>query len=195
MSQAGAIIFYRTAPADDPPGRLRAVLDVARPPFLLSVSRTLEEGRVWDSIVRDPDGEGELTPYEIVESAPRLDPSRMPGHYRDGRSLSAEFPLSPLVPRMARAIQEGMPEAVHGWCLPDSLFVTIGFHDLFDVTPDDEALYVARPFLAFRFWRQCVPTDWREFRARIFNLPGVVAVRRDLEAVTGPLEGYALWQF
>ena len=117
----------------------------------------------------------------------------MPGHYRDGRSLSAEFPLPPLVPRMARAIQEGMPESVHGWCLPDSLFVTIGFHDLFDVTPDDEPLYVARPFLAC-FGAPVRADRLAEFRARIFNLPGVVAVMRDLEAVTGPLEGYALWQ-
>jgi hypothetical protein len=191
MSQSGSIVFYRVQPATDPPALLGAVLDVARPEFLLSVSRSLEEDRAWEDALRD----GEGIAREQLEKGPWIDPALMPRHYVDGRSLTADLAKSPLADRMWDAVYHGIPEHVrgaYGFC-PDSLFITIGFHDLGEFAEHEDGLYIARPFLSIRFWGQRTPSDWQSFRERVFQLPEVQAIRRDLEAATGPLQQCVFW--
>lgn len=192
MSQSGAVTFYSIEAAEAPQSLLRAVLDVAKPRHLSSVYRSLVEDRGFE----DAQNDGSGIPQEQVEKGPFVDPSRMPGHYRQGRSLSAELVGSPMADRMWDAVLNGIPEDVrgkYGFC-PDSMFVTLGHHDVFEWSEhEDRYRHVARPFLSIRFWGQRSPDDWEGFRQRVFQLPEVRALKTELETVTGPLQEWVSW--
>lgn len=189
MSQWGQIVFNRLQPSPNPQALLTAVLAAANPKAFDLIYRSLEEDRGWERAKQDED----LIAQERVENKRAEDPARVVRHYRDGLSLTVELVHSPFLDRIATSIEDELPESIHGGFVPDSLFVTIGYHDLFEFAEHEEGLYIARPFLSLRFTRQRTPNDWPAFREKVFALPGVRDVKTELEVAAGPLEQCVFW--
>jgi hypothetical protein len=186
VGQGGSITFYATRRIDPPSAVIRNLLELLQVETVVGGSRTLVEDTEWEHFLRDEDVPTEYLTGEVSRE-------NLPSLYKEGSSLSAILLRSPLSDRIYRAVEAAIPLAIRGNFRPTELYVTIGWHDLWENAEHDEGFVFARAFLSIHFYGYGTPSDWPAFRGAVFQIPEVLAVRRELEAVTGPLDQCVYW--
>lgn len=187
MGQSGELIFYSVREPADPKGTLSRLVELADPKCIRIAARPLCQDREWEEFLAGREG----TPFELLPDP--KSPEDFVRHYRDGLWLSGEMIRSRLLDRIESAVRCSIPPEVRGEFVPHNMTITMGFHDIFECAEAEEGQYVARAFVSVSFFGYSTPENWAEFRRRVFGIPEVQAVRRDLEAVTGPLESCIFW--
>ena len=197
MSLSGDVVFYSTFRPDRPQDRLLRLLEAAGVEQVLSAWRTLDEDRTWDFIQRNLRAVGDKAYIQAtkdlnVRGLGLIDVASL---YQDDRYLTID--VGPAAKRFGsrvwRAVHDGIPEEIRGNFEPAAMYIGVGYHDLTECINGDEDCYVARAFFSVEFFGYGVPHQWRETNRLIFELPGIIEVKRELEAILGPLEGYAHW--
>ncbi|HLL89088.1 MAG TPA: hypothetical protein VK324_07270 [Tepidisphaeraceae bacterium] len=185
MSQNGKLVFYTTQRLDPPQECLRRVVAMSGPIGPIDVGRSVGEDDEWAKFLTDED-----IPMEVF---PGVAPSQLTTLYVEGTSLTCDFHTSSLGARIAEAVRVQIPPELRQDFVPSDLFVTIGYHDLWENAEAEEGRLLARAFLSMRFFGYGTPADWPAFRRRVFGLPEVRAVKVELEAAVGPLEQIVYW--
>jgi hypothetical protein len=185
MGQSGCITFYQTTKLESPTSFLKNVARTFQTNQLLNVSRTLVEDLGYEHFLR---GGCVPTEWNLTASVRSLDEL-----YRDTRSLSFELLGSPFANRVLGAVKTTIPSKIRGEFCPGDLFITVGFHDIWENAEVDEGQVFARAFLSIRFFGYGTPYDWQAFRALVFNVPEIKAVKSELEAISGPLDQVVYW--
>ncbi len=188
MSQDGKIVFYVRAAPTNLRELLARLIELATPKCFRYTVRTAREDHEWNDFLA---GNMEGTPLEDVP-----DPSSSEdfvSYYKDARCLMSTLCDSPLADRITTAVQDGIAEEIRGRFLPMDLTLNIGYHDIFECSEVEEGQYFARAFIAVEFFGYGTPNDWQAFRQRVFQLPGVISVKRDIEQILGPVEECVFW--
>ncbi len=185
MSQSGKLSLYRIAPL---PGLRAKALQVAQQSGLRVLAASACRGRF--SEWRDAfDGPGGAWPTPLPQGwavEEYLQQYRRPGCLRLwGASRWGET--------VAAAVTDGIPTEVRGLFVPDCLYLTLGGHDLCEFAEAEHGQLIARASLSVRFFGYHTPNDWQRFRELVFELPGVVAVRQELEEIVGPVKQVVFW--
>jgi hypothetical protein len=92
------------------------------------------------------------------------------------------------------AVKESLSPTIRDNFLPTDAFVSVGSHDLWEDAENDDGTFIARPFLSVMFFGYGSPLNWKEFRTRVFDIPAIQQVKRELEAVLGPLQQSVFWR-
>ncbi len=188
MGQNGLLTFYRTARPDDPKQMLRDLLELARPEKKPLVSRTLVEDREYERYVRD---DFEDTPWEFFND--RLELAEIPDAFVENRSLHVGSIVSHLGRQIATGVENAIPESIRGNFVPGEIGITIGCHDIWENAESEEGFLFARAFLSIAFFGYGSPNIWPAFRAAVFAIPEVQAVKHELETFAGGLEECIYW--
>lgn len=187
MAQAGEIVFYTKQRLDHPVLVLRRIAGILQAKDVQGAWRTKVEDTGWDCFLR---GDDEV-PTDFFYDA--LSIEEFEKLYVPPTSLSGKLRDSPVAARIYGAIEGTIPATIRGEFRPNEVFVTMGFHDLFEWSEHDEGLLFARAFLSIHFNGYGTPYDWPAFRQTVFAIPEVRSVKRELEAVIGPLEECVYW--
>ena len=91
------------------------------------------------------------------------------------------------------AAQRDIPPEVRGQFWFGDLIIWFGWHDIFECAENEDGHLFARAFLSIRFHGHGTPSDWNEYRRRVFELPEFKEAKARFETVTGPLEQCAYW--
>ncbi|MGD9693097.1 MAG: hypothetical protein AB7G17_09940 [Phycisphaerales bacterium] len=91
------------------------------------------------------------------------------------------------------AAERDIPPEVRGQFWFRDLHVWFGWHDLFEYAENEEGHLFARAFISIQFHGHSTPSDWNEYRRRVFEVPELKEAKALFETVTGPLEQCAFW--
>lgn len=208
MSQTGEIRFFSVEEPDDPRETLERVFRWGGVEKVLTVSRyeTQEfswddwqellaaqaseswkqepsEPSAWIEVVED-DYEAQLYQCSIAEALECYEP---------GKLLHVSVVYSPQGMRLFAAIDNGIPASLRHDFSPGDLSIYVGPHDLFDTEESPEGTLFGRAQFSVGFFGYGSPIDRKGTRRAILALPEVQAIRRELEAIIGPLEVCVVW--
>jgi hypothetical protein len=198
MSITGNLSFYSLAVHPDPKRLLRQLIEWtgrdARSPDELpfGLSRSIGPERGWEVTQTAARDEDYPLFDELYESLYERSLDRIPDLYRDGTSLSVDLSVCPQGARISDAIRDGIPESIHNNFAPGDIFLRVGHHDIVDVSESDGRL-IARPFSEVSLFGYSCPNHWANMRDMTAALPEVIAVRKELSTIMGPVEMCMLW--
>ena len=199
MSQTGEIVFYSAVEPADPRGLLLRFLESLGIEKVFDAWRTKGVECGWDYLERNRRATGDEVyqqPIEYLEvrGLKLIDVVEL---YLADRYLRID--VGPLGSggygnRVSAAIRDEVPPEVRGNFNPGAMYLGVGYHDLFEAREDeDTTVYIARAFFSVSFFGYGTPRDWPEMRRVVFHAPGIVRVKRDLEAMLGPLQECIYW--
>jgi hypothetical protein len=187
MGQHGSLTFYKTRRLDAPPAVLRKLIQLAAPEHVLELFRSVGEDNGWEVFQRGGPGVRD----EMLQRPQSLE--ELVSQYRDGTRLSVDAVGSPLARRVQDAIASQIPPSIRGDFVPTDQLIRIGYHDIWDDAEHEEGCLIARAFLSIDFFGYSTPNDWLSFREQVLRISEVHAVKRELEAITGPLDQCIIW--
>jgi hypothetical protein len=198
MSQYGYLVFYTCERPLDPRRHLRELLRELAIERAFAAYQTIDEDRSWDALQRSL-GNGSNAPDEQgveYHDVRELGPDELVALFSEGRCLTLDIgPRDPgLGDRVEAAVRSYLPQDIRANFLPGSLYIRIGYHDLFECVEHETGLLIARPFLSVEFFGYGTPGNWPAARELIFKIPEIVAVKEQLARVLGPLEEFAYWR-
>jgi len=197
MSLYGDIVFFTTVKPPDPKAVVLALLECTGAEHVCAAWRTVREDRTWNFIQQNLRATGDEAFTQPVKSLNVRDMSlrEVASLYDEDRYLTIN--VGPGAKRLGlrvwRAVHDGIPEEIRGNFEPAAVYIGVGYHDLTECADGEEDRYVARAFFSVEFFGYGVPHRWRDTNRLIFELPDIVEVKQELEAILGPLEGYAHW--
>lgn len=188
MSQSGNLTFFTTVRLSDPQAVLRAVVEFLQPQCIPIIARGTEEEHSWADFLADRDEPDD----QMLPSLPGAE--GLDRYYREGVVLAAHLDGSPVGLRIGRAVESHLPKEIRGDYAPWDPYIRIGWHDLWECAEHEEGFFFARAFLSIAFFGYFSPSNWKEFRRAIFELPEVRSAKADLERIVGqPLEQVIYW--
>jgi hypothetical protein len=155
----------------------------------ISVYRSLEEDRTWESYLRDD--YDYCVPEELVGE--RLVLSQVPPLFVQGRTLRINIGNCQLSTRVYQAIRTSIAIDIRGEFIPREMYVTVGEHDIIASDRVPEGSLIARAFMSVSFCEYDVAIDCELMREQVLRLHEIAIVRRTLESVAGPLEASVHW--
>lgn len=185
MSQSGAVIYFITEELVDPQATLDKLVQWLGPTWLLYAVRTKDESRGWD-LVQRYDRDEVASPYpETEDVCERCSPMELRNAYRSGTELKIDFSQSPKTDIFCQA-HALLPVNLRGDFNPGTPIVSLGWHDLVEVDPEDEQRLLARPFLTVKVWGYGTPANDPRYRKEIWDQPFVQDFERELAALVAP---------
>lgn len=112
----------------------------------------------------------------------------VPKFYEEPWGLLVQFAGSPLGNGLEQEIAAAVPKEIRGDWIPAAPVIKLGWHDVFGSVEHRQGRYHGRAFLSFELEGEWYPRDWARFRAALFDLPQVRELRRNVEAIVGPVE-------
>ncbi len=92
---------------------------------------------------------------------------------------------------LARAV----PESIRDYFVPYEFMICIGPHDIFDtIEHEDWHLFGHSNFTVLLGGDGC-PHDWQRYREIVFEVPFIKQLQANIEAIVGPLQRCAYWNF
>ncbi|MGD9693096.1 MAG: hypothetical protein AB7V20_09705 [Phycisphaerales bacterium] len=91
------------------------------------------------------------------------------------------------------AAERDIPPEIRGQFWFRDLAVGFGWHDLFEYAENEDGHLFARAFISIQFHGHSTPSDWNEYRRRVFEVPEFKEAKARFETVTGPLQQCAYW--
>lgn len=197
MSQFGSLVFYTLDEMVNPRQLLTRLLKQCGVTRVLVAARTIGEQRSWADFCAERDGVEVSPAEEDIVSEGVVGAEALAQLYVEGTHLTFDVDgqsASPYAVRIADAVEAMIPEDIRGGFIPGSLFIDIGYHDLFECAEHEDGLFIARPFLSISFFGYDTPNDWPAAREAILALPEVQQVKAALEQVCGKLDECIFWE-
>lgn len=193
MSIGGSIDFFTAEPLGGS-GQLQAVLDclqhTSRPSMTLHIkeSKGMQMEVIQDLLcagLEEPRGKI----IKVNNLLQALD-------YQDSDKTISFFLNSPdyekmLIDEMTRAI----PESIRDYFVPYGFGICIGPHDIFDTVEHEDWHLFGHSNLTVSLYGDSCPHDWQRYRELVFEVPFIRQLKADLEAIVGPLQQCAHWNF
>ncbi|HYE60659.1 MAG TPA: hypothetical protein VD997_01565 [Phycisphaerales bacterium] len=200
MTMRTNVCFFTSSAEALRPGVLPAVLAAIGCDGTDLVLRTDREERGWEQFCRRisrPTDPGWTTSSKVI----RVDDSIQ---LYEWENLGWSLPLAdvPALARLGRCLQVDLlwshwreadeqfrrliPETVHGGCIPNSLGLRAGWHDLFECLGEPFGRFFGRASFTVYLWGHGTPADPDAFEQRLVATPCAVELRRRIEAVLGP---------
>jgi len=186
MSQSGLLVYYSEQRPDSPHDMLLRLFEFSKATDYMYAVRTIGEDRSWQCWQN-----GDYPPDEALDDG--LPIAALASHYKEPCSLKIAILSCPLSARVATICSDAISEDVRRDFIPSDLSITIGYHDLFEDAEHDEGYYIARPFCSVSFFGYETPKDWQEYRRRVFAVPGLQQIERELAEIIGPTKHCVYW--
>jgi hypothetical protein len=189
MSRSGELVFFQEVGLFRPETQLWPLLNLSGASDCISVYRSLEEDRTWQSYLRDDCDY--CVPEELVGESLML--SQVAPLFAQGRTLRINIGECPLSTRVYQAIWTNIAIDIRGEFIPRVMCVTIGEHDIIASDRVPEGSLIARAFMSVSFCGYGVAIDCESMREQVLRLHEIAIVRRSLESVAGPLDVSVHW--
>lgn len=196
----GRLSFFTSVKPADPRAALRDVLQLTGADVAWLVGQEDFGSSSWDEFQKGLPAASRTThktgPVEIAvtqapvaaKNAQNVPIDNVAGMYEEPWGLLIQFAGSPLGTALDQEIRAAIPKAIRGDCIPSAPVVRMGWHDIYSSVEHKEGRYYGRAFLSFELEGEWYPKNWAAFRNALFEIPGVVELRRRLEAVVGPVD-------
>lgn len=210
MGQNGSIVFFTDATDTPPAALIRGAMEIAGAVLALSAWRSIGADREWRvmrpvpfsrkwcrrlkrdwilaarGVVIDDDDDREL-------AGSNLNASEAAGLYREGASLSLLLGDSVLGSTMWSTLERSVPEDVRGNFKPGDPSIKVGGHDICEDAEHERGFLFGRAVFSFGLFGYGTPNNWGRYRELVFEIPDVVALQRQLEALAGPMKRCVYW--
>jgi hypothetical protein len=187
MGQTITIVYFTCKRRMPDVEAARHVLTIFKPQV---VDAHLTDGsdQSWDECM-------EKVPYKNRKRLGRLsDVAQWPLMCDTNAMLCGNFMVSEFIAQLYIDMEATIPLTIRGEANPANfLDVCIGDHDLIDLSEDlypDNPHFVGRVPFSVSFWGYGTPSNWREYRKRIWTVPTLVKIERLLTDAFGPMEKY-----
>jgi hypothetical protein len=203
MAIWGELVFYTLHEPQNPEEwilqlcRLSGAQSVEWVSYLEEEERWFKTPEEWERILKDLEfGENDADKVEtiiVVSSFPKL---------VENISIEGICPLSYKVYEAKQKIPEELWKTELYQFIPgcQGMFIEIGHHDLFLLTSDPSGygeeygpMYIIRNvFCSVHFSSYGFPADIKRYEEIVFSLPEIQKIKKELEAILGPVWGSLL---
>jgi len=213
MSITGSVVFYTESQFKDMHRGLSAIMGILGADDVQSLYQHSRQPYSWQDVVdNDEDGE-DFDPVaymkQLAENPPKHD-TRVP--YEETLLLSdctAEeaavviknnlfyemfFSSKARIGLVMEQHVREISETVRDTFIPCSPSISIGPHDVFDAASEPPQLF-GHAMLSIGFFGYGAPHDWQRYRELVFEVPFIKQLQANLEAIVGPLQRCAYWNF
>jgi hypothetical protein len=195
MSTCGEIQFYSIRHVRNVPDVLRRVVQYFAPGTFGFVTRSQIEDHGWDDFLNDGSGVPNVYLTDTVNALPVL--ADVATLYMAQRSLHLSLCDSPFSRTIVEQVKTQIPESIRHDFVPADISIYSGGHDIIEeIEQEPGSRFVARTDFSVTFFSYSVPyRPQSRFVAEFLNLPVMLEIRKELEAVAGPMEVSASWYY
>ncbi len=199
MGQTGKVVLYSTEEPSDPPRLLADLLRLTGATHIGSVCAWHGADKSWAMFQRNlkrlRSGRRVRTLEEMDYERLAMDGSldEATRHVRPKGCLSIRFADPTIAVDVGLAAERDIPPEVRGEFWFRDLIIWFGWHDLFESAENEDGYLFARAFTSIRFYGHSSPSNWNEYRRRVFEIPEFKTAKARFETVTGPLQQCAYW--
>ncbi len=188
MPRSTEIVLGARRRHDDPSRAITRLFEMVGADEAFWVTRTATESHEFDLVCAFVRGEID-DPYEENDfEGTKSKAEVVPSLYREGTTLRMNVLSCPASKRIKAAIRAGIDAVLLGEFSINSVYLTVGEHDVFQVDFVDEPVLFGRYFASVVFEADGLPEDAEAVHEQILALDEFREFRRLFESEFGPSE-------
>jgi len=180
------MVFFNQAPMATLKSALKTLLTKCNPDCKIYVSRYREPWASWQRIYIDGDEDYSNETQDIEYERKLID--EIPDLFLPDGFFSVTPYCHPWGLKIHDAVRNQIDSGIRNTFAPSECVLCFGYHDIIEESDPEAVTLLGRAHFSCSFWGYGSPSDSLEFERQLFQLPEVIEIQHEIEAIAGPLD-------